>query len=70
MAGRFGAAFAVAEFRALWAAGGLSMVGDQLARVALVVLVYGNTRSAALTGLTFALTLVPSCHACKGATTR
>jgi len=60
MAGRFGAAFAVAEFRAIWAAGGLSMVGDQLARVALVVLVYGNTHSAALTGLTFALTLVPS----------
>lgn len=60
MAGRFGAAFAVAEFRAVWAAGGLSMAGDQLARVALVVLVYGNTHSAALTGLTFALTLVPS----------
>ncbi|MEV6604312.1 MFS transporter [Kutzneria sp. NPDC051319] len=60
MAGRFGAAFAVAEYRAIWAAGGLSMVGDQLARVALVVLVYDNTHSAALTGLTFALTLVPS----------
>ncbi|MFI9384033.1 MFS transporter [Kutzneria sp. NPDC052558] len=60
MTGRFGAAFAVAEYRAVWAAGGLSMVGDQLARVALVVLVYGNTKSAALTGLTFALTLVPS----------
>ena len=60
MAGRFGAVFAVAEFRAVWAASGLSMVGDQLARVALVVLVYGNTGSAALTGLTFALTLVPS----------
>src|SRR5262249_15256858 len=60
MAGRFGAGFAVAEYRAILAARGLSMVGAQLAGVALVVLVYGDTHSAALTGLTFALTLVPS----------
>lgn len=58
--GSFRSAFAVGEFRAMWAAGLLSIIGDQLARVALVSLVYLRTGSAALTGLTFALTLVPS----------
>ena len=57
---RFGAALAVAEYRAVWGAGALSMVGDQLARVALMVLVYDRTSSAALTGLAFGLTLLPS----------
>ncbi|MEV4311641.1 MFS transporter [Actinocrispum sp. NPDC049592] len=52
--------FAVGEFRALWFAELLSMFGDQLARVALSILVYQKTNSAALTGLTYALTYAPS----------
>ncbi|HEX6354944.1 MFS transporter [Actinophytocola sp.] len=56
----FRAVFAVREFRALWAAEALSQAGDQVARVALAVLVYGATESAALAGLTYALTLAPS----------
>lgn len=55
----FGAVFAVREFRALWVAQLLSLAGDQLARVALAVLVFSRTRSAALTGLTVALTFLP-----------
>ncbi|WP_084965863.1 MFS transporter [Thermoactinospora rubra] len=47
------------EFRALWLAHGLSLVGDQIARVALAVLVFGRTGSVSLTALTYALTLVP-----------
>jgi len=52
--------FGVAEFRALWFAELLSIAGDQLARVALSVLVFNSTRSATLTGLTYALTFAPS----------
>ena len=37
--------FGVAEFRALWAGQLLSVTGDQLAKVALTVLVYERTRS-------------------------
>jgi len=44
-------AFAVTEFRALWVAQLLSVVGDQLARVALTLLVYDRTRSAFLARL-------------------
>lgn len=57
---RFGSALRVREFRALWVAELLSVVGDQLARVALSLLVYSRTSSAALTALTYALTFVPS----------
>ena len=57
---RLSAAFALPEFRALWAAETLSVFGDQLARVALAVLVFGRTQSALLTGLTYALTFVPA----------
>jgi MFS family permease len=56
----FRSVFAVGEFRALWAAEALSQAGDQLARVALAVLVFNQTHSAALTGLTYALTWAPS----------
>jgi MFS family permease len=52
--------FAVAEFRALWMAQLLSVVGDQLARVALTVLVYDRTRSALLAAITFAVSIVPT----------
>ncbi|MEW2501900.1 MFS transporter [Amycolatopsis sp. NPDC047767] len=52
--------FGVAEFRAMWFGELLSIAGDQLARVALSVLVYATTQSATLTGLTYALTFFPS----------
>jgi predicted MFS family arabinose efflux permease len=44
----------------MWLAELQSVAGDQLARVALSVLVFAGTGSAALTGLTYALTFVPS----------
>jgi MFS family permease len=56
----FRSVFAVAEFRAMWAAEAFSQAGDQLARVALAILVYDRTGSAALTGLTYALTFAPA----------
>jgi MFS family permease len=52
--------FAVAEFRALWLAQLLSVLGDQLARVALTVLVYDRTRSALLAAITFVVSIVPA----------
>ncbi len=52
--------FAVAEFRALFAAHLLSVVGDQFARVALAILVYRRTGSTTLTALTYALTFLPT----------
>ncbi|MGH3501150.1 MAG: MFS transporter [Nocardioidaceae bacterium] len=55
----YGEVFAVREFRGLWSAQFLSVVGDQLARVALAILVYNRTGSALLTALTYALTFLP-----------
>jgi predicted MFS family arabinose efflux permease len=52
--------FRVAEFRALWLAQLLSVIGDQLARVALTVLVYDRTRSALLAAITFVVSIVPT----------
>jgi hypothetical protein len=52
--------FAVAEFRALLMAQLLSVLGDQLARVALTVLVYDRTRSALLAAVTFVASIVPT----------
>jgi diguanylate cyclase (GGDEF)-like protein len=64
MAERRRAGFAVPlrnrEFRALWVAELLSIGGDQIARVALSLLVFKETSSAALTALTYALTFIPS----------
>jgi predicted MFS family arabinose efflux permease len=51
--------FAVGEYRALFAAQVLSVVGDQFARVALTVLVFERTGSAGLAALTYALTFLP-----------
>ncbi|WP_433466266.1 MFS transporter [Spirillospora sp. CA-128828] len=51
--------FAVGEFRAIWLAQALSFIGDQLAQVALAVLVYDHTRSTLLTALVYALTYIP-----------
>jgi Major Facilitator Superfamily len=48
------------EFRALWLAEAQSLLGDQLARVALVVLAYRETGSPAVTGLIYALTFLPA----------
>jgi MFS family permease len=56
---RFAEVFADAQFRALWVAQLLSVLGDQVARVALAVLVYTETASAGLTALTYALTFLP-----------
>jgi len=52
--------FAVTEFRALWMAQLLSVIGDQLARVALTVLVYDRTHSALLAAVTFVVGIVPA----------
>ncbi|MHA6630727.1 MFS transporter [Pseudonocardia sichuanensis] len=55
-----GAAFRVPEFRIVWGAELFSVVGDQLARVALAVLVYGRTGSALWATVTYALTFLPA----------
>jgi MFS family permease len=51
--------FAIAEFRALFAAQVLSYAGDQFAQVAIAILVYGRTRSPFLTALAYALSYLP-----------
>jgi MFS family permease len=51
--------FASGEFRALWTAQLLSVVGDQLARVAVTLLVYDRTRSPLLAAVAFAASVVP-----------
>jgi MFS family permease len=51
---------AVREFRALWSAQALSVIGDQFARVALTLLVYDRTRSALLAAITFAASVIPT----------
>jgi hypothetical protein len=56
----FGEVFAVGEFRALWMAQVLSVAGDQLARVALTLLVFDRTHSAVLAAVTFAASVVPT----------
>jgi len=56
---RFADVFGVSEFRWLWLAEAQSVAGDQLARVALSVLVFDRTGSAGWTGLTYALTYLP-----------
>ena len=52
--------FAVGEFRALWLAQLLSVVGDQFARVALTVLVFNRTQLALLAAITFVVSVVPT----------
>lgn len=51
--------FAVSEFRMLWLAQVLSVAGDQLARVALTILVFNRTHSALLAAVTYAASIVP-----------
>jgi MFS family permease len=52
--------FGIPEFRIMWVADLLSIAGDQLARVALAVLVFGRTGSALWAATTYALTFVPA----------
>ena len=52
--------FSVGEFRVLWVAAAQSIVGDQLARVALSVLVFQRTGSAGWTAAMYALTQLPA----------
>jgi MFS family permease len=54
------ALFRLGEYRALFVAHVASIAGDQLARVALTVLVFDRTGSAGLSALTYTLTLFPS----------
>ena len=56
----FGDALRVSEFRAIFTAQLLSELGDQLARVALAVLVYRASDSPLLTALAYALTFLPA----------
>ncbi|WP_308250497.1 MFS transporter [Nonomuraea rhizosphaerae] len=56
----YGEVIAIREFRALWYGQGLSLLGDQLAQVALAVLVYNRTGSPLATAAVYALTYLPS----------
>jgi len=56
---KFGDVFAAGEFRAIWLAHLTSIAGDQLARVALTVLVFQRTKSPLLTALTYAASYLP-----------
>ena len=51
--------FAIQEYRALWCAQLLSLLGDQLALVALTWLVYERSGSALLTAGAYAVSLLP-----------
>ncbi|WP_177154924.1 MFS transporter [Glycomyces harbinensis] len=56
---RFRDVLAIGEFRVLWLAQVQSRIGDQFARVALALLVFDRTDSAAITALVYAMTLLP-----------
>ncbi|MEU6999872.1 MFS transporter [Nonomuraea sp. NPDC046570] len=56
----YGEVIANKEFRALWCGQGFSLIGDQLAQVALAVLVYSRTQSALATAAVYALTYLPT----------
>jgi predicted MFS family arabinose efflux permease len=49
----------VGEFRTIWLASAQSIAGDQLARVAVSILVFARTGSPAWTALSYALTFLP-----------
>ena len=55
----FGEVFAVREFRPLFGSFLLSTIGDELARVALTVLVYQRTSSPLLSAITFGISYLP-----------
>lgn len=56
----FAAVLALREFRLLWLADAQSLLGDQIARVALSVLVYNRTGSGLATASVYALTFLPA----------
>jgi MFS family permease len=58
-AASYRAVFAVREFRILWWAQVTSHLGDQIAQVAIAVLVYAKTGSPWLTAVAYALTYLP-----------
>ncbi|WP_134732602.1 MFS transporter [Amycolatopsis nivea] len=60
MASRTWNAFTVPGFRVVWVAGVLSTAGDQLARVALTILVFQRTGSPAWSAATYALSMLPA----------
>lgn len=47
------------EFSGMWLAQGFSTLGDQLARIALAIALYGETHSAFVSGLSFAASYAP-----------
>jgi hypothetical protein len=51
--------FAVREYRALWAGFTVSLMGDNLAQVAIAVLVFARTHSPLLTAVTYSLLYLP-----------
>jgi MFS family permease len=55
----YGEVIAIREFRALWIGQALSLLGDQLSRVALSVLVFQRTESPLATASVYALTYLP-----------
>lgn len=55
----FGDVLAVREYRALYIAQTLSIAGDQLARIAVAVMIFTKTHSALLTGISYAVTYLP-----------
>ncbi len=52
--------FGVGQFRILWLAHVQSVLGDQLARVALSILVFDRTGSPAWAAITYAMTILPN----------
>jgi MFS family permease len=56
----FRGALRVREYRLLWLAAAQSSTGDQLARIAIVLLVYARSGSAVISATTYALTFLPS----------
>jgi predicted MFS family arabinose efflux permease len=56
----FGGLFRVRDFAVLYVAGTQSQLGDQLARVALSILVFSRTGSGLATAATYALTFLPA----------
>ncbi|SEP53712.1 MFS transporter [Amycolatopsis saalfeldensis] len=52
--------FTVGQFRVLWLAHLQSVLGDQLARVALSILVFDRTGSPAWAAITYAMTILPN----------
>ncbi|HET6209709.1 MAG TPA: MFS transporter [Jatrophihabitans sp.] len=50
----------IREYRWVWLAGAQSGAGDQLARIAIVLLVYARSHSVAISALSYALTFLPA----------